>query len=113
MGLGLESLKKHIGLHIGQYYQVNEKDNTCNINTTRTKGSICMGPSWNIQGGFMFMSLRSMENITRRSWDMILMSNTAIDWVNISVKYLLVDMLVDITPDVYGPYITTDSKGNK
>ena len=59
------------------------------------------------------MSLRSMENITRRSWDMILMSNTAIDWVNISVKYLLVYMLVDITPDVYGPYITTDSKGNK
>ena len=42
-----------------------------------------MGPSGNIQGGFKFMRLRSMKNITRRSWDMIPMTDTVIDWVKL------------------------------
>ena len=54
-----------------------------NINKSRTKGEICMVPRGNIQGGFDFMSLRSMKNITRISWDMIPILNTFIGLANI------------------------------
>ena len=33
------------------------------------------------------------------------------DMVIIRVRGLLADMLVDIAPDVYGPYVTKDKKG--
>ena len=78
--------KKYIGLQIVQYYQVHEEDTLHNSNHPFTRGAICMGPSGNIQGGFKFMRLRSMKNITRRSWDMILMPATVIERVNILGK---------------------------
>ena len=46
-----------------------------------------MGPSRNIQGGFKFMSLRSMQNITRRYWNIILIPDTFIDQVKLLGKY--------------------------
>ena len=46
-----------------------------------------MVSSGNIQGGFKFMILRSMKRITRRSWDMIPMTDTVIDWVELIKKY--------------------------
>ena len=46
-----------------------------------------MVPSGNIQGGFKFISLRSMKNITRRFWDIIPMPDTVIYWVNLLGKY--------------------------
>ena len=45
-----------------------------------------MVPSENIQGGFKFMSLSSMKNITRKSWDMTLMPDTVIDRFNLLGK---------------------------
>ena len=45
-----------------------------------------MGPSGNIQGGFKFMILRSMKNITRQSWDIIPKDDTVIDRVNLLGK---------------------------
>ena len=79
--------KKHIGVHIGQYFQVHEEDTPYNSNQSRTKGSTCMGTSVNIQGGFKFMILRSMKNITRQYWYIILMPDTVIDRVNLLRKY--------------------------
>ena len=35
------------------------------------------------------------------------------DMVIIRVRGVLVDMLIDIAPDVYKPYVTTDAKGRK
>ena len=35
------------------------------------------------------------------------------DQVLIRVRGILADMLVEIAPDVYGPYVSTDKKGNK
>ena len=46
-----------------------------------------MGPSENIKGGFKFMILRSMKDITGRSWDMITMPDTVINKFNILGKY--------------------------
>ena len=45
-----------------------------------------MGPSGNKQHGFKFMSLLSMKNITRTSWDIIPRRDIAIDWVNLLGK---------------------------
>jgi hypothetical protein len=52
----------------------------------RTKGVICLGPSGNVQGGFKFMSLKSMKKIIRRNWDAIPMPDTVIDRVNLLGK---------------------------
>ena len=35
------------------------------------------------------------------------------DMTYIKLRGALVDILVDIAPDIYGPYVTTDKKGNK
>ena len=70
--------KRHIGIHIGKYCQVNKEYTPCNRNKPRTKGAIYMRPSINMQG-FKFMSLRSMKKTTRRYWGMILIPNKFID----------------------------------
>ena len=79
--------KKYLDLHIEQYFQLNEEDTPQNSNHPCTKGSICMGPSRNIQVGFKFMSLRSMKNIIRRYLYMILMPGTVIEQVDLLGKY--------------------------
>ena len=48
---------KHLGLHIGHYFQVHQEDTPHNSNKPYTKGAIYMVPSVNMQGGFKFMSL--------------------------------------------------------
>ena len=78
--------KRHLGIHIGQYYQANKEETLCNRNEPLTKGAICMVPSINMQG-FKFMSMRSMKNTTRRYWDMSLIPDKFIDLVNILGKY--------------------------
>ena len=40
-----------------------------------------------MQGMFKFMSLRSMENVSKKYWDMIPIPDTVIDWVNLLGKY--------------------------
>ena len=35
------------------------------------------------------------------------------DMVYIRVRGVLVDLLIEIAPDVYGPYVKLDKKGNK
>jgi hypothetical protein len=46
------------------------------------KAFVFVGPSGNPQGGCKFLSLNSMKNIVRRSWDSIPMPVTVIDRVN-------------------------------
>ena len=46
-----------------------------------------MVPSRNIQGGFKFMILITMKNITRKSWYIIPMPDKFIYRLNILVKY--------------------------
>ena len=63
--------KKHLSLQIGQYCQVHEKDVPRNIQKPRTKGTISLGHSGNLQGGFKFMALNTGKKIVQRSWDVI------------------------------------------
>jgi hypothetical protein len=74
--------KKHLSLQIGKYCQVHEEDHPRNIQLTRTKGAISLGPSGNLQGGFKFMALNTGKKIVRRSWDVIPMPDVVIARVN-------------------------------
>ena len=74
--------KKHLSLQIGQYCQVNEEDDPINIQNSRTKGAISLGPSVNLQGGFKFMDLNTGKKIVRRSWDVIPIPDIVITRVN-------------------------------
>jgi hypothetical protein len=71
--------KKHLHLQIGQYCQAHEEDTPRNSQCPRTKGTISLGPSSNLQGGFKFMA---GKKIIRRSWDVIPMPDTVIARVN-------------------------------
>ena len=57
--------KKHLCLGFGSYCQTHEDDEPRNGMKSRTKAGISLGPTGNKQGGFKFMSLRSMKKITR------------------------------------------------
>jgi hypothetical protein len=72
----------HLSLQLGQYCQVHEEDNPRNSKIARTKGAISLGPSGNLQGGFKFMALNSINKIVCRSWDVITMPDLVIDRVN-------------------------------
>ena len=70
--------KKHLSLQIGQCCQVHKEDDPRNSQLPRTKGTISLGPSGNLHGGFKFMALNSSKKIVRRSWDVIPMPDTVI-----------------------------------
>ena len=74
--------KKDFSLQFGQYCQVREEDTPRNSMKARTQGAICLGASGNVQGGYKFMTTKTMKVITRRTWDAIPMSDTVIDRVN-------------------------------
>ena len=44
--------KQHLGLKIGQYFQVHEYEYPMNSQVPRTKGSICLGPIGINNGGY-------------------------------------------------------------
>ena len=70
--------KRHLTMPFGQYCQTHEEDTPRNSTRRHTRGDICVGPSGNKQGGFNFMTLGSMKNVVRRSWDALSMPNTVI-----------------------------------
>jgi hypothetical protein len=74
--------KKHLRLQLRQCCQVHEEHTPCNSLRPRTKGTITLGPSGNLQGGFKFMALSTGKKIIRRSWDTIPMPDTVIARVN-------------------------------
>ena len=74
--------KQHLGTNIVNYCQLYEHEEPGSSQEPHTKGAICLGPSVNEQVVFLFMSLNSAKNITRRSWGTILMPDSVVVWVN-------------------------------
>ena len=74
--------KKRLSLQIGKYCQVHEEDAPRNSQNPRKKGTISLGPSGNLHGGFKFMALNTGKKIIRRSWDVILIPDTVITRAN-------------------------------
>jgi hypothetical protein len=56
--------KKHLSLQIGQYCQVHEEEHPHNSQAARTKGTIALGPSGNLQGSYKFLALNTGKKIT-------------------------------------------------
>jgi hypothetical protein len=57
--------KKHLSLQVGHFCQhVHEEDTPRNSQSPRTKGTISLGPSGNLQGGYKFMALNTGKKIT-------------------------------------------------
>ena len=53
-----------------------------NRKNPKTKGAIFLGPSGNLQSGFKFMALNTVNKIVRRSCDVIPMADTVITRIN-------------------------------
>ena len=60
--------KKICKLHFGVYAQVHKDRNVTNTLEERTQGSICLGPTGNLQGTYNLFFLRSGNKITRRQF---------------------------------------------
>ena len=58
----------HCLLSFGSYAQVHEENQHTNTQQPRTIGTICLGPTGNLQGGYKFYNLTIGELITRRNW---------------------------------------------
>jgi hypothetical protein len=71
-----------LSLQIGQYCQVCEEDNPRNSQLALTKGSISLGPSGNLQGGFKFIALNTGNKSVHRIWGVIPMPDVVIAHVN-------------------------------
>ena len=74
--------KRHLAILFGKYCQIHEEYTPHNSKMPCTRGDICIDPRGNKQGGFNFMSLGSIKNVERRSWDAIPMPDTVIARVN-------------------------------
>ena len=74
--------ENHLCLMFGEYCQVYKDELTRNSNKPRTLGSVSLGPTYNKQGGFKFMSLTTGAVVTRHGWDPIPMPSSMIERVN-------------------------------
>jgi hypothetical protein len=79
-------VSKQAKLCFGDYVQVHEDDMITNTMKERTVGALCLGPSGNVQGGYIFVSLATWSVIRRRSWTSLPIPKEIIDLVNSKVK---------------------------
>jgi hypothetical protein len=70
-------------LAFGQYCQVHENSEPRNSQVARTQGAICLGPSGNSHGGYLFMNLATGLVIHRFSWDELPVTDDVIARVNL------------------------------
>ena len=60
---------RHCKLAPGTYCLVHEENTPTNTMEERATGAIAIGPTANMQGSYRFLSLRTGQIITRRSWN--------------------------------------------
>ena len=78
--------KKYLKLRFGQYCQVYKKNISRNSQTARTRNTISLGPSENIQKNYQFITLNTDKKIIKRYQKTIPIPDTVIDRVNILGK---------------------------
>jgi hypothetical protein len=74
---------KKFSLPFGSYCQVHEEKLLRNRLVNRTLGAISLGPSRNAQGGHNCFTLNTSQAITRWSWDVIHITKSIVDRVNL------------------------------
>ena len=73
---------KHCRFPFGSYAQVHDEPSPTNSPTARTVGAITLGPTGNLQGGYIFLNLWTGKKITRRNWTHLPMPFEVIKRVN-------------------------------
>ena len=73
---------KHCQLSYGSYAQVHEESHPTNIQQPRTIGTICLGLTGDLQGGYKFFHLTTGKLITRLKWTALPMPMEVIVRVN-------------------------------
>ena len=73
---------RHCRLPFRSYVQVHKEPSATNSPTARTIGAITLGPTGNLQGGYKFLNLRTVKNITRRNWKHLPIPIEVIERVN-------------------------------
>ena len=69
-------------IQFGAYAQTHEDNEVTNGMEARTTGCICLGPTYNAQGSYRFLSLSTWKMITRRSWTELPISAEIITLIN-------------------------------
>ena len=66
---GLEvDFKTYYRVPFGAYCKVHNEPKKSNTETSRTTPAIALIPTGNVQGGYFFMSLRTVKRLCRRKW---------------------------------------------
>ena len=68
----------HCKLEFGAYTQVHDFTKHQKLGEARTLGVVCLGPSGNMQGGYIFLSLTTREILYRSSWTDLPIPDTVI-----------------------------------
>ena len=73
---------KHCQLSFRSYAQFYKDNQPTNTQQPRTIGTICLGPTGDLQGGYKFFNLTTEKIITRRNWTALPIPMEVIDRVN-------------------------------
>lgn len=71
----------------GEYCQVYAEEKITNTMNPRTIGAIALSYTGNLQGGFYFLNINTWKVISRRSWNIIPMTDDVIAQINKQVSY--------------------------
>jgi hypothetical protein len=59
---------KHYRLRFGAYVETHEDNEATNTMVERTRGAICLGPTANFQGSYIFLCLDTGRRVTRKQF---------------------------------------------
>lgn len=72
---------KHCKIPFGSYCQVSQDNNPSNTDRERTVAAICLGPTGNLQGSYIYFSLATWKKITRPQATPLPINDLVIVWV--------------------------------
>jgi len=74
--------QRDIKIGFGEYVQVYDEDRVTNTMRERTIGALSLGPTGNLQGTYLFLSLSTWDVIRRRTWTIIPITKEIIALIN-------------------------------
>lgn len=79
--------QQYFRFQFGSYGQMFDNNNPSNDLTKRTIGSICFGPTGNIQGTYYFMSINTGCRISRNQFHLLPIPAEVIKYINSIYKH--------------------------
>ena len=72
---------KHCKIPVGSYCQVFQDNHPSNTDKERTVPALCLGPTGNLQGSYLYFSLETRKTITRPQATPLPITDSIIQWV--------------------------------